>query len=236
MFAKVRADAQSLTELIALRSGRQLVAPVTVPEPEEPPSELYFVRLVSWGYVFFNEAGGGVFKELARLLKSGRPDLSRTYQEGRRDIDALRTTFAHNLPNDGGNNDRTKRIADAWLIQHGANDDWPSRCSALHLTLCTMLGTLRETFLQLCDGDGVERMLETIDRFWQPHLFDTLVEEIARDIGLPAFDTVAFRRPRQEQWAGLASLFAVRDDAAHALKRVIRAELERIFGSGNERL
>lgn len=233
-FADIRGDAQGLAELIATRSGRLLVAPVTVPEPEEPPSELHFVRLVSWGYVLMNEAGGAAFKELARSLKSNRPEMWQTYQEGRRDIDALRTLFAHNLPDDSGRNDRTKRIADVWLIQHGATDDWPSRCCALQQTLRTMLAALREAFLQLCDdgvdGEGVTRMLESIDRSWPPHLFDELVEETARDIGLPPFDAVAFRQPRQEQWAGLASLFAGRDDAAHALGRVIRTELERVFG------
>lgn len=213
---------------------------MTVPEPEEPPNELHFVRLVNWSYVLLNEAGGAAYKELARFLKNSRPDLSRAYQDGRRDIDALRTALAHNLPNDGGSNDRTKRIADAWLVQNGGADDWPSRCTALHNTLCTMIAALREAFLQLshgsgANGDGIARMLESINRYWPPHMFDSLVEETARDIGLPPFDAVAFRRPRQEQWSALASLFSTRDDAADALRRVIRADLERVFGSNERR-
>ena len=236
-FAELRGDAQGLAELIATRSGRPLVSSITVPEPQEPPDELHFVRLVSWGYVLLNEAGGATFKELARLLKSGRPDLSPVFQQGRRDLDALRTAFAHNLPAESSANERTRGIAEAWLIQHGAPRDWPRCCIELQQTLRAIVGALREAFLLVCDSEGgsdngMARMLESIDRSWPPHLFDQLVADSARDLGLPPIDAVAFRKTRQEKWAGLAGLFADRDDAALALRRVIRAEIESVFGPG----
>ncbi|KHJ55194.1 hypothetical protein LA66_00440 [Aureimonas altamirensis] len=234
-FEDVRRDAQDLAELIAERTGRSLVAAVTVPEPEEPPGELHFVRLVSWGYVLLNEAGSTVFKELARLLKSTRPELSKTYQDGKRDIEALRTSLAHNLADGSSANERTKRVAEAWMLQNGGPDQWPSYCTALLQTLRVMLTALRQGFLQLCDKTdgaqtGLEQLLAAVDKNWPPHLFDDLVAEIAHEIGLPPLDTVAFRKPRQEQWANLASLFSTHADGTIAMRRVIRAELQRVFG------
>lgn len=234
-FEDVNRDAQMLAGLMENRAGRSLIATVTVPKPEEPLGELHFVRLVNWGYVFFTEAGNTVFKELARFLKSTRLDLSRTYQDGKRDIEALRTSLAHNLPDDDLKNERTKRVAEAWMLQNGGLYNWPSHCTGLLQTLHMMLSALRESFLKLCGGvddarTGLEQLLMAVDKAWPPHLFDSLVADIAREIGLPPFDAVAFRKPRQEQWATLASMFPTRCDGNIAIKRVIRAELERVFG------
>ncbi len=235
-FDDVSGDAQGLSDLIAERAGRPLIAAVTVPKPGEPIDELHFVRLVSWGYVLLNEAGSVVFKELARFLKSSRPELSKIYQEGKRDIEALRTSLAHNLADESSANERTKRIAEAWLVQNGSPDNWPYRCAALQQTLRSIISALREGFLLLCDEghNGLNQLLVAVDGTWPPHLFDGLVAEIAHEIGLPPLDEVAFRKPRQEQWANLASLFPTRPDAILAMKRVIRAELQRVFGPSHD--
>jgi hypothetical protein len=234
-FKYVSRDAQELAILIAKQAGRPLVAAVTVPEPEEPLDELHFVRLVSWGYVLLNEAGGAVFKELALFLKSTRPELSKTYQNGKRDIEALRTSLAHNLADDSSANGRTKRIAQAWLLQNGGPGNWTSHCTALLQTLRVVLTALREGFLQLCDEadeaqTGLKQLLAAVERTWPPYLFDELIAEIAQEIGLPPLDAVTFRKTRQEQWTYLASLFSTRAEGLIAMRRVIRAELQRVFG------
>lgn len=229
-FRDLSRAAQELADIIADRTGRPLVVAVTVPEPEEPLDELHFVRLVSWGYVLINEAGNTVFKELARFLKSTTPEVSQTYQDGRRNIEALRTSFFHLA------DERTKRVAEAWLLQNGDSSDWLTQCTVLQHTLSNMLDALRGAFLRLCEEaddqrTGLKQLLAAVDKAWAPYLFDDLVSEIADEIGLPPLDAVAFRKPRQERWAQLASVFMTREDGSIALRRIIRAELQMTFGA-----
>ncbi|WP_419826212.1 hypothetical protein [Sphingomonas sp.] len=234
-FEEVSAEAQGFVDLVASRTGRHLIQVVTVPEPAGAPDELHFVRIVSWGYVLLNEAGSVMFKELARSLKSSRPEVSKTYQDGKRDIEALRTMLSHNLAEASRANERTRRIAEAWLLQNGAPGNWPIRCNNLCRTLHAMLLGLRGAFAQLCeegeDGQvGVDQLLAAVDRAWPPHLFDGVVSSIAEEVGLPSLEAVEFRKPRQEEWMKLVALFPTRAEASEALERVIRAEMHRIFG------
>ena len=234
-FNDVKAAAEWFTELIIARSGRALVDEVTVPEPCEPFDKLYFVRLVSWGYVLFNEAGSTIFRELARLMKSSNPEVARAYHDGKRDIEVLRTSHSHNLPDGNSSNEKTKRLAEAWLLNNGGRDNYPSHCVALLQILQMMIGSLQDTFVHLTEDNemsptGLDQLLLAVDRAWPPYLFDEIVREIAIEIGLPTLDAASFRKLHQDNWVKHASLFPERPDATSAMRRVIRADLSRIFG------
>lgn len=72
---------------------------------------------------------------------------------------------------------------------------------------------------------GLKQLLAAGGRTWPPYLFGDLAAEIVHDMGLPPLDAAAFRKPRQEQWANLASLFSTRAGRIIAMQRVTRAEL-----------
>lgn len=224
-----------LADQIERTTQRKLIDPVTVPEPGEPMDELFFVRLVSWSYVLFNEAGAPIFREIARFMKSSLPAGSRAYQDGRRDVDALRTDQAHNLPPGSGSNERKVRLKLAWFATNRVDGDWPAACLALLSTVEAMIGHLREAFDLMCDdGDGGAAsppgLLEAIDRTWAPHEFDAVIVKVAQDIGLPTFDVPSFRKDRQEEWSKLVSLFESREEAEVIVWRIVRVALESIFG------
>lgn len=234
-FPSVRDAVLDLADRIETSTQRKLVEPVTVPEPEEPMDELHFVRLVSWSYVLFNEAGAPIFREIARFMKSSLPEASRTYQDGRRDVDALRTDLAHNLPPGSGGNERKVRLVQAWFAINRVDGDWPAACQALLATVKDMIGHLRAAFNLMCDnGEGGATcpldLLEAIDRTWAPHEFDAVIVKVAEDLGLPPFDVPAFRKGHQEEWSKLASLFESREGAEVIVGRIVRTALESIFG------
>lgn len=225
----------NLADQIEMTAQRKLIEAVTVPEPEEPMDELHFVRFVSWSYVLFNEAGAPIFREIARFMKSSLPEESRKYQEGRRDVDALRTDLAHNLPVGSGSNERKVRLVQAWFDINRVDGDWATACQALLMTVEAMIGHLRMAFNLMCDdGEGgatcPPSLLKSIDRTWAPHEFDAVIVKVAEDIGLPTFDVPAFRKDRQEEWLKLASLFESREEAEVIVGRIIRVALESIFG------
>lgn len=234
-FPSVRGAVLNFADRIEIITQRKLVEPVTVPEPKEPMDELHFVRLVSWSYVLFNEAGVPIFREIARFMKSSLPEASRTYHDGRRDVEALRTELAHNLPRGSSSNERKVRLVQAWFDTHRGDGDWPTACRALLTTVEAMIGHLRLAFNLMCeDGEGgticPPGLLKALDRTWAPYEFDAVIVKVAEDIGLPPFDVPAFRKDRQEEWSRLASLFESREEAEVIVGRIVRVALESIFG------
>jgi len=70
----------------------------------------------------------------------------------------------------------------------------------------------------------------SIERTWEAHNFDRIIEDAAEKIGIKGFDVKKYREGRIKEWRDSVSLFANRTDAEHAMSRLIRAELKAKFG------
>lgn len=237
-FEDVARAADALSALLTKLTGRSLVEQITVEQPSGSEDELYFIRLVHWTYVLFNEAGQPVFKELQRLVKSMDSQKAGLIGSGKRDIDALRAYTAHNLPPTSSSSERTKRLAIIWLRTHGGGPppNWASCCEALCALVHGMVKALADCLTRATDTEEearelVSSILAAVDNHWEAYEFDSILDTATENIDLKGLDLVAYRNSRYSEWRDLAGLFSTRDEARIAMSRAILAEVTHLFGS-----
>jgi hypothetical protein len=236
-FGDLKTKVGELAAALSARTGRSMIADVTVVEPMSPEDELHFVRLTNWGFVYFNEAGHPTLRELSRLLKSSGGDVAQKYNSAKLDLDALRTAMAHNLPADDRANNRKSARAEAWLLTHGGNPrDWAICCRRLAGSLTEMTEILLAAFLEATKTEEDAAIIATqlvysAENTWPVHSFDELVSAAAERLKLPGFDIVGYRKKHQERWRELAGMFLTREEATLALGRAIERELSNQFGT-----
>lgn len=239
-FRDLKKVTSELAAALASRTGRPMIADVTVEDPRPPEDELHFVRLINWGFVYFNEAGHPILRELGRLLKSSDRNAAQRDGEAKRNLDALRTAIAHNLPPEDPGNQRTSARAEAWFLTHGGQPrDWTMCCRQLAGSLMEMAEILLHTFLKATQADEdaaiiASQLVDVAENAWSVHSFDELVGAAAERLRLSGFDVVAYRKKHHDRWRELAGMFVSREESRAALGRAIERELSNLFGTPSE--
>ena len=240
-FSNIREVCVRFSDAIRQSAERELIVKVYVPEPVEPENELYFVKLVSWCYVFAFEASQPVARYIISSLRAADPSSHKEISTIFENINNLRTVQAHNLLPNNKSDDFKNRKVQIWFLQNSGNPiEWARACSSLRLEMQTAIQILLERWGNLTinaeDGSlAVANLLATIDRDWPPHLFDSILVEVVRDLGLEGFDCIKYRESRIEKWRELVGFFEGPDYAESAMKIAIRNEIRQIFGSGDSR-
>lgn len=217
--------------------GREAVKPVTLDIPRPPPDDLHFHKLVVWCYGFFYEAAIDVLRECKALLKQGAPERTNRFDRGSRVVNNLRTYKVHNLP-PSKENDSKRRQAEAWIAE--ASSDGKGIAGATQELCRITLEMVHDLIAAWSDatndaGDAVqliERVLNAIDKTWQPHELDDIVSDVATEINLSGFDAKAFRDLHLDEWRKCANCFVDRETAAVGLRRIIRSAMQSKFGTG----
>ncbi|WP_223531951.1 hypothetical protein [Pseudomonas sp. BF-R-30] len=212
---------------------------ITVPHPAPPKDELYFCRLVAWGYVFINEAFPVAEKQLTGILRSSFPEKFSLHSKTKNIINYLRTQQSHNLPPTSRENEKKIRDIAIWHAQNSGDPiDWSKGCDALLAELVKIIQNLTAAWKFATEDPGdsdlfLENFKLAVNNDWPPYYFDELINRSAAKIGLIGFDAAAFRRSGKyvEQWRGLVAVFEDRESATEAISRVIDMELERTFGA-----
>lgn len=212
---------------------------ITVPEPSLPKDELFFTRLVAWGYVLLNEAFPVCLKQIIGVMRQSNPEMHKHYQHTRDIIDSLRTFQSHNLPSTSKRNEDRIRDIDIWKINNGGSPfSWEVSCDSLCQSINKVICDLRSVWNSISsDQDDKEVFLESLslafNNDWPAYLFDELVERSALSIGLKDFDATGFRKHKGnvDNWRKISALFSDRESAKEAVERAIKRGLISIFGS-----
>jgi len=158
---------------------------------------------------------------------------SRAFQ----DLQNLRTFHAHNLLPSRKGDEYKLNQAKAWLAQNGGADlDWGRCTDSLCLGLAAALDILRKHWSRVTSSSedaviAVQTIFEALEREWEPHLFDGMIEDVAKSLSLPDFDTVKYRDSRLQDWRKITELFLDRTSAEAAVRRAIFQEMEQKFGA-----
>lgn len=239
-FEEVNSIFGGFSEELSAIIGESVVQTITLPQPGDPKDELYFRKLVAWSYVVLVEAFPVAFKKLTNLLRASNKIEFTSIQDLKKAIQSLRTVQSHNLSEPSSHNEQQKKIADVWLLTHGAEPFcWAVACAALCNQLIALFNILITTLRKICQEPGdrqnfIEDMRATLLRTWPAHAFDELVQSAARTIGLAEFDVVSYRQTRIDRWRELANLFADKLSAMEAVERAIGVELISIFGESTK--
>ena len=197
----------------------------------------HFFKLVAWCYVFVFEASQPAGKYISTLLRVAKPEEHGTVSATFEMVNHLRTVRVHNLSVQSGRDDYKRRQAHIWLVQNGGDPrDWSACCRSLGYQVTVAIRCLMDRWHQVTASEEdavavVKDLMIAVDREWPPHLFDRIVEDAARDIGLGGLDSAKYRESRLDRWRELTNCFESREHAEAAISVAIRRELERLFGN-----
>jgi hypothetical protein len=207
--------------------------------PGDSQGEAAFIKSVLWGYVLWFEACQPAGRYLMNIVRNSSPEDQKAASRAFQDVQNIRTFHAHNLLPSSRSDQYKLNQAKAWLVQNGgAERDW-DRCTA---KLCSGLATALDI---LCTHwnrvtaspedavTAIQALIDAIEREWEPHLFDRMVEEVAVTLGLSDFDPVKYRQARLEDWRKITEFFLDRTSAEAALRRAIHQEMTIKFGTAS---
>jgi len=212
---------------------------VSLDTPKLSPPELGCIRLVSWLFVQYFEAGRiGVSFLDGKAIAYGQ-DPNGEIKKHRDNVQRLRTFFQHNLDSNKSHDRGIQETCRKWFREKcntavpSTDEDW-ARC--LGAIINEAVGSLEVLVATLRRVEAAEAR-EEICKDWRlrasknllPHQFDDLIAQVAADMGKPEIDPSVFRKRHYDQWSkhlGLLSegtdvLVEARKLVEHALLTVI---------------
>ena len=232
-FAEIEAEYVRLRSVLRTFVGDTALDEITV-QPPSSDDEASFLRLVAWSYVMVFEAGRVTIPYLLRL-PSNSENMQMRAEDARSLIHDIRTWSFHNLGLFSERDIEISRRVTLWFNETcGANPPvdvfgW-RRCFE---ALCTEVGLIlahcqTAVELTLSDPDDIQIMAAGLsDRLnfnWQPHRFDTLVQEAATRMGR-TLNVQGFREPRLARWREYLQTVSKDDDPESMLVRLIESNL-----------
>lgn len=237
-----------LTEILGLKEEIELVASrslkcqpvfgrVTLPLPRTSHAELGFLRMVSWLYVHYQEAGKPSILFLCEKLNAYGLDPDRKHADHLRLVAKLRTFLQHNLDPTKDSDSATRQECECWLRRWcgspvpGTDEHWSSCLCSLLSDARDFLRTITEAVRRIEKDESKNMIIEeweiAVARHHPPHAFDVVIRKVAADIGRDQIDVPALRNRFYQQWSTeLASLKwpydferAARQLVEHALLR-----------------
>ncbi|HIE9289085.1 TPA: hypothetical protein ACXP8P_001499 [Klebsiella variicola subsp. variicola] len=210
---------------------------ITLPIPYEPKDELYFNKLVSWGYSLIVESFPVLFKRLTGQIRQSDIEVFQQIEKSQKIIHALRTIQSHNMPKNVPENIKKINLIDIWYEQNAPDPDekWMDACNALCKMLYTIVSKLYDTLNAIIlDSDNVKeltsKLISSIKKEWSSYSFDDYIERAAMDIGIFGMDIVSYRNNKIKEWRALAALFDDSDTARSVVERKIKVDLVMTFG------
>jgi hypothetical protein len=238
-FGALAQSAERLRAALHASTGKNLVAEVSLAPPAEHRGEAAFVRSILWGYVLWFEACQPAGRYLMNIVRNSSPEDQKAASRAFQDVQNLRTFHAHNLLPSSKSDQYTLNQAKAWLAQNGgAERDWDrctsKLCSDLTAALdiiCTHWSTVTASPEDAVTA--IHGLTDALEREWEPHLFDHMIEEAAISLGLADFDPVKYRGTRIDDWRKITGFFLDRTSAEAAVRRAIQQEMTMKFGTAS---
>lgn len=188
--------------------------PVSLAFPKLSPPELGFLRTVSYLFVLYSEVGKVGVKFLTEKFETYGIDAS--LAQHARLVRELRTYLQHNL-NPLHDHDRSiQESCENWMrdkcgtVIPARDEHWNVCLIALLSRSLDLLDGMRRTIRAI----ELDESRDEICREWQfriernhfPAEFDSLINEVAADMGRGEIDSVKFRQRFYDQWATELSL------------------------------
>jgi len=240
MYRIVGKAEETNTRVIALLSdGPGLFEAISQRMPKFAPAELGFLRLVSWLYVLFWEAGKVSVPFVLKRFEAYSLDSDGKIRAHPTNVQELRTYTQHNLNNEEAHDKRTMGNCHAWFSSQcgtavpDSEDEW-SRCVLALLSeslefLEVLLNVLRfiekdESREVICNEWKFRR-----NRYHPPHQFETLVSTIASDMGHEYIDPERLVRRNYDKWTqslrAFSSEYIFEVEARKLIENAILADL-----------
>ncbi len=212
---------------------------VSLDIPKLSPPELGCIRLVSWLFVQYFEAGRVGVRFLDGKAIAYDQDPNGEITKHRDYVQRLRTFFQHNLDSSKSHDRGIQETCRAWFREKcntavpSTDEDWALCLGAIIKEAVGSLEVLVATLRRI----EVDEAREEICKDWRlrasrnllPHQFEDLIAQVAADMGKTEIDPVGLRRRFYDQWSkhlgllneGVEVLVEARKLVEHALLTVI---------------
>jgi hypothetical protein len=184
-FKALAEAAERLGAALREATGRNLIAGVSVEPPNDDQGEAAFIRTVLWGYVLWFEACQPAGRYLMSIVRNSSPEDHRAASRAFQDVQNLRTYQAHNLLPSSRDDQYRLNQAKAWLAQNGGTErDWHRCTTKMSSDLKCAIDSLHKHWNVLVESPedkaaGIQGLINALEREWEPHWFDRIVDEVA---------------------------------------------------------
>lgn len=235
-FETLTQSVNRLRNTLHASTGRNLIAEISLEPPGAVGGETAFIRTVLWCYVLWYEACQPAGRHLMNIVRNSSSEDQKAAARAFQDVQNLRTFHAHNLLSSNKNDQYKLGQAKAWLAQNGGSQCEWDRCTA---KLCSEMIAAFDILCRHWDSvtespedaiTAVQGLINAMEREWEPHLFDRMIEEVAKSLGLLDLDPVKYRATRLEEWRKITDYFSDRISAEVAIRRAIEQEMVMKFG------
>jgi hypothetical protein len=211
MYELLRLIEQANQLAASLSSGALVVfEDVSLETPRLSPPELGCIRVVSWLFVQYFEAGRIGVGFLDGKASAYGHDPDGTVKQHRQTTQRLRTFFQHNLnstkPHDRGIQDSCRE----WFKQKCGtavpvgDDHWAACLGGIIGEAVTGIQALVRTLRSIESDEGCKQICEEwrlrVSRTLAPYQFDELISVVAADMGRPEIDPASLRKRHYDQW------------------------------------
>ena len=232
MYRIVGKAEETNTRVIALLAdGVGLFDVVSQRMPKFVPAELGFLRLVSWLYVLYWEAGKTSLPYLIKRFDAYSVDEDGTLRGHPLNVQKLRTYTQHNLSIEESHDKKTIGDCHDWFSAKcgtavpDSEDEWDRCLVALLQEALEFLESLLNV-LRLMEKDESKDLICNDWRFRRsryhpPHQFEALVAAIATDMGHEYIDPERLVRRNYEKWAQSLRAFSSDYDFESEARKLI---------------
>lgn len=178
--------------------------------PKFDPSELGFLRTVSWLYVLYYEVGKVNVNFLTDRFSAYNLDSDEKLSKHLLNVQRLRTFLQHNLNPKQQQNLVIQEACEKWMNDKcetpipGDDQQWNICLISLLNEAIDFFSALRTCIRKIEQDESREEILIEWDflrkRFHPPHEFDTLISKIASDMGRDNLDAIRLRKRFYQDW------------------------------------
>jgi hypothetical protein len=192
--------------------------PISQRMPKFVPAELGFLRLVSWLYVLYLEAGKVSVPYLSQRFDAYGLDPGGNIRRHLSTIQKLRTYTQHNLDSEETHDKGTIQDCQIWFSAQcetavpDSESEWNRCVMGLPLESLGFLEVLL-TLLRLIEKDESRVVICSDwrfrrDRYHSPHEFEAIAPKVASDMGNDSIDAARLVRRNYDRWAQCLRAFS----------------------------
>ncbi len=178
--------------------------------PSFVPAELGFLRMVSWLYVLYQEAGGVNVDFLSERLPVYDLDPDGKLHRHLGIVQELRTFLQHNLDPGKTQNRQIQENCERWFRSQcntpvpAEEEQWNRCLIGLLNEALEFLKALRNCIRDIEQDESCEQIIHEWDfrrkRYHPAHEFDELIARVGRDMGRESIEPVRLRKRFYDKW------------------------------------
>jgi len=204
-------------------------ADISLGMPDFSHPEVGFLRIVSWLYVLYYEAGKINVDFICQRFEAYNIDSDETLQMHFSNIRDLRTFLQHNLNSEHEHDSNIDKICKEWFKSNcrtwvpDSDSEWESCLESILLNSIDFLKGLESCFRKIEQDDSYKQIVEQWvfkrKQYHPPHEYEIMIQLTANDMGRDNIDSKKMCDKYMDEWKNELQLFNSDYDFAYEVRR-----------------